>query len=256
MPENELGMFDDINAASNIAQDEFEGVLNKVEEYYKPLIEQVHGKTLLVTRDWEDSTVNAYATQYGDTWEVHLYGGLARRQEVTIDAFMLVACHEIGHHLGGFPYSASWAANEGQSDYFATLSCARALMKEASPSQEFLATNAIPAYPKKLCDDSWKGKTDRVQCYRIAMAGKSLADLLSNGSARFETPSKVVVKKTMNSHPPGQCRLDTYLAGALCEVSFDLQNIPKDEKESAKVSCLESKGQKGFKPHCWFKAKI
>lgn len=256
MPENELGMFDDINAVSNISQDEFEIVLQRIEDYYKPLIEKVHGKTLLVTRDWEDSTVNAYATQYGDTWEIHMYGGLARRQEVSVDGFMLVACHEMGHHLGGFPFSMSWAANEGQSDYFSTLSCARALMKEASSNQEFEALKAIPAYPKRLCDKSWKKQSERLQCYRIALAGKSLSDLLSNGQARFETPSEVIVEKTMNSHPPGQCRLDTYLSGALCRAHFDHEKIPKNESESVKVSCLESKGQLGFRPRCWFKPRI
>lgn len=256
MPENELGMFDDVNAASNISQDEFESVLEKIEEYYKPIIKAVHGKDLLVTRDWEDSTVNAYATQYGDTWEIHMYGGLARRQEVTPDGFALVACHEMGHHLGGFPYSMSWAANEGQSDYFSTLSCARALMKEATAKQEFSAVSEIPAYPKKMCDESWKKKSDRVQCYRIMLAGKSLADLLSGGKAKFETPSKVEVSKTMNAHPPGQCRLDTYMAGAVCKASFDKNKIPKSEQESSKVSCLESKNQVGFRPKCWFKAQI
>ena len=252
MPENELGIFDQVDVISHISQNDFEAVLTKVEAYYKPLIEKVHGKTLLVTRDWEDSTVNAYATQYGDTWEIHMYGGLARRPEITADAFMMVACHEMGHHLAGWPFT-SWAANEGQSDYFSTLSCARALMKDA-PDQRAFAE--IPTYPKKLCDEAWRKKADRLLCYRIALAGKSLADLLSGGKADFHTPSKKEVKRTTNSHPDGQCRLDTYLSGAICRASFDAQKIPQTEEESSAVSCLESRNEVGFRPRCWFKATL
>lgn len=258
MPENELAKFDSVDVTSNINEDQFETVLLEVEGYYKPLVKDLYGADLSVVRDWQDSTVNAYATRSGDAWEIHMFGGLARRSEITPDGFELVACHEMGHHLGGFPYVQSWAANEGQSDYFATLACARYLW---SPQKALnaLAIKKIPAYPKKLCDGSWSQQDDRDLCYRLALAGKSLADLLSGGTAKFESPvpsPKKDVSVTNNAHPSGQCRLDTYLAGAICGIEFDPNSVPTTERDSAKVSCLQSKAQKGFRPRCWFKPTI
>ena len=48
-------------------------------------------------------------------WVVAMFGGLARRPEVTKDAFQFVVCHEVGHHLAGWPFAYDWASNEGQS---------------------------------------------------------------------------------------------------------------------------------------------
>lgn len=255
MPENELAKFDRLDGSANITEDQFEAALVEVEAYYKPLVKELYGAELAVIRDWQDSTVNAYATRSGDQWEIHMFGGLARRHEITPDGFELVACHEIGHHLGGFPYVQDWAANEGQSDYFATLACAKHLW---SPEIDLNATAAkrIPTYPKKLCDDSWGNQDDRNLCYRLALAGKSLADLLSGGSARFESPDPSVVASTNNAHPGGQCRLDTYLAGAICGINFDQRSVAKTERQSAKVSCLASRGEKGYRPQCWFKPHL
>ena len=49
---------------------------------------------------------------------------------ITVDGMALVACHEMGHHMGGAPkidgwYGSSWATNEGGADYYGTLKCAR-----------------------------------------------------------------------------------------------------------------------------------
>ena len=59
-----------------------------------------------------------------------MFGGLARHKLVTPDGFALVACHEMGHHLGGAPRRGGWASNEGQSDYYATTKCARRIWAE------------------------------------------------------------------------------------------------------------------------------
>lgn len=75
---------------------------------------------------------NASAQRMGSTWVVNMYGGLARHNEITIDGFALVLCHEIGHHLGGAPkYGGfnTWGTNEGGSDYFATLKCLRRIFQ-------------------------------------------------------------------------------------------------------------------------------
>src|SRR5687768_16763139 len=115
LPPNDLHLQDNIfEFQSNVSEEEFNRVIERAEDVYGPVMEQF-GATLEINRLWDNSTVNASAYQSGRTWYVNMYGGLARRPEVTPDGFAMVLCHELGHHLGGFPFSLSWAANEGQS---------------------------------------------------------------------------------------------------------------------------------------------
>lgn len=286
MPENKLHRYDK-RSASSMTEEQFNKVLDEVEEYYKPIVEE-HGAELVVIRDWANPTVNAQAWRVGKKWNVHMFGGLARRVEVTADAFQLVACHEIGHHVAGFPFvpkdttlSANdpsisesewrvislllshgdtpdlpviWAANEGQSDYFSTQSCARELWKDQLEKNKTYA-KLIPRHAKKICNRAWSQDKKRHLCYRSMMAGKSLADLLSEGIAEYDTPDTTIVSETIHTHPNGQCRLDTYMAGAICEEKFDTDRIPKNEKEAKRTSCYATgkKDDMGYRPKCWFK---
>ena len=255
MPENDLHLADKIEEISNITLDDFNSVIDEAERLYKPLIKSVHGAELQIFRKWLDPTVNANASRSGNRWLVNMYGGLARRPEVTKDGFAIVLCHEIGHHLSGFPFVMSWAGNEGQSDYFSTLSCARELWKEQFDKNAESA-RTVPAFVKNACDNEWGTTEDKNLCYRVIQAGKSLADLLSRGTARYGANEGPPVAVTVNSHPAGQCRLSTYISGALCDAEFDKNLIPKTERISANYSCLLSRHEVGFRPRCWFKPTL
>ncbi|HYX34721.1 MAG TPA: hypothetical protein VE954_16610 [Oligoflexus sp.] len=199
-----------------------------------------------------------------------MYGGLARRPEVTLDAFTLVLCHELGHHVAGYPFASAWASNEGQSDYFATQSCGKVLWG-SQRSKNAEARALIPALPKAQCDRSWNDTDDQNLCYRLMLASKSLADLAgSKGSSKVDwaTPDSSIVSKMYNGHPDGQCRLDTMMAGSLCSADFDSNLIPgKDlgskrnsaeaEMISAKHTCTRyMKYELGNRPGCWFKSAL
>jgi hypothetical protein len=270
LPPNDLHLEDNLFRDSNVTEEDFNDVIDQVEAIYNPIIKETHGAKLNVKRLWTNNTVNASATQFFGTWTVNMYGGLARRPEVTLDGFTLVLCHELGHHLAGYPFSAQWAANEGQSDYFAAQSCARALWKDQRSRNEE-ARELIPALPKAHCDAVWKDRESQNLCYRTMLAGKSLADLMSTQSkskAEWDTPDSKAVSKTFNGHPKGQCRLDTMMAGALCDLGFDMNVIPgKDlgskrnsaeaEMVSAKYTCTQyMKYEVGFRPSCWFKSAL
>src|SRR4051812_29139854 len=95
LPKNDLYLEDNLFRSLGISETEFNQTIDQVSRFYGPII-QSHGATLSVSRGWDDSTVNASAMQMGSTWYVNMYGGLARRQEVTQDAFVLVMCHEVG----------------------------------------------------------------------------------------------------------------------------------------------------------------
>ncbi len=266
LPPNNLHLQDNINRAANMTEAEFNLIIDEAENLYGPFIKANFGTTFKVNRRWTDSTVNASATQGFGTWSVNMYGGLARRSETTPDGLALVICHEVGHHLGGYPFASAWAADEGASDYFATLSCARDLWRDQK-EKNALSREIVGAYPKSLCDETWATEDDQNLCYRTLLGGKSLAALLSalgGTKADWTTTDTSVVKATNHSHPAGQCRLDTYIAGALCVQNFDAKAIPgKDlgtkrnskeaEEASGRHTCLKQDFTVGPRPLCWFK---
>ena len=265
MPENNLYL-EDLQENASMTEERFNEIIDQAVAIYEPII-AAYDKKLKVNRKWSNSTVNASAQQLGSTWVVNMYGGLARRDEVTEDGFALVVCHEIGHHLGGFPYSHSWAADEGQSDYFATLSCGRQLW-ERDFEGNAKAAEKVEGYAKNKCDEAWTLENDRNLCYRQMNAGYSLADLLSGGSGvAHDTPDQAEVSSTNHRHPAAQCRLDTYMLGALCQAQFNPALIPgkefnnrnglEAEEQSAEVTCTKFNGDTiGVRSRCWYKPSL
>lgn len=252
-----------------ITQAQFDKVISEIEAVFKPVVAS-HGAVLKVNRLWTNPTVNANASQSGNVWTVNMYGGLARRTEVTEDGFAMVLCHELGHHLGGFAFyqGDTWAANEGQSDYFSAQVCARKMWLGKSPLKLY---QAVDPAAKAKCDAAYLQDDERGFCYRASIAGQSLANLLAalegNSSPKYSTPDKSVVRSTNDAHPRAQCRLDTYLAGAACTKSFDLYFIPgkefsnKNSKEAElqayQYSCSQYEGFSiGTRPKCWFAPKV
>jgi hypothetical protein len=257
LPKNNL-YISTAEKTTGITEEVFNSVIDKVEVLYAPVIANM-GATLRIDRKWADGTVNAYAQQTGSTWIVSMFGGLARHSTITSDGFALVACHELGHHIGGAPryYSnTDWASNEGQSDYFATLKCLRRMWLDEN-NEEVIAGMNVPKAVTSACSEQWPNSADRAICIRGAMAGDSVAKLFASfGSSRpaqFDTPDARVVSRTSDSHPATQCRLDTYFRGALCE-----KDMNEDVSRSDEVTgtCHGSTGHTtGLRPLCWFRPR-
>ncbi|MBF0298833.1 MAG: hypothetical protein HQK51_08940 [Oligoflexia bacterium] len=246
--------------ASSITIEVFNQVIADITKIYAPIVAS-KGATLSILGNWEDGTVNAYASRSGNKWKINLFGGLARHQAITADGFALVVCHELGHHVGGAPkvqsFFSSWASNEGQSDYFATLKCLRKYF-EKDNNEAIVSGLNIPDYVTKLCEQTHSNLEEIAICKRGAMSGKSVAELfvaLSNGSKiDFSTPDTTVVTTTNDAHPNSQCRLDTYLAGAICSVS---ENEDLEDSDVTKGACTKSKGfALGLRSRCWYKPTI
>lgn len=271
LPKNNLHLQDRLYFNAGITQAEFIASIGEVETEYKDIVKS-HGGNLKMILKWNDSTVNASANQSGSTWEVNMYGGLARRPEITRDGFTLVICHELGHHLAGYAFyqGDDWAANEGQSDYFATQACARRLWKDKAADNARLGADA-PASAKTNCNQIYTTETERNMCYRIANASISISKLLAklNGERvpKPETPDTRVVRRTADAHPAAQCRLDTYLHGSYCRREFNAAIIPGKNNEvdmngaSAEVEAFEyscsvkNSSALEARPACWFKSQ-
>lgn len=250
-----------VKAGGGLNEKQFNAVIDRVVSIYKPLIKQKFGADLSVEKNFKDNTVNAFADQIdAKHWEVHFFGGLARQPEVTEDGFTLVVCHELGHHLGGFPFiPGEVLANEGQADMHASGACASAVFN-AFPKDDSISIAAIPARLKAECDLVQRFASDRSLCYRSVAASKSIADLLASlegSTVSFETPDTSVVTTTNNDHPAAQCRLDTYVASALCgHERWDYGLIPgkglSDQDAQAEAFDHSCETGVGARPKCWF----
>ena len=245
LPENTMRIpVGDVHAAG-IPQDMFNRVLDRVERIYAPIVASKGGQ-LVVDRLWEDPTVNAYASQSGSEFHIAMFGGLARHEAITEDGFALVACHEIGHHIGGFPKSWDWATNEGAADYFATLKCLRNVLTsdpEADPTA------------RAACAGSFSDPAALKRCRGGSMAGfsvtKLFTDLGQTPPPSFSSPDPSVVDVMDDSHPAAQCRLDTYFQGALCTKALSEELSDADPVPGA---CTRKQGfQSGLRPRCWYK---
>jgi hypothetical protein len=257
-PDNKMYIPASSFGAYNISESQFNASIARMEKLYTPIF-ATQNRQYKVVAAWTDGTVNAFADRAGSVSQVHMFGGLARHPKVTPDAFELVICHETGHHMGGAPrkkslFSTSWAANEGEADYYATITCGRLLWAN-DDNETIVSKMEIPAVVTEQCQKSFDKPNDLAICKREAMAGKSLADTLADLGKTpvtdFATPSKAVVAKMFDAHPEAQCRLDTYFQGALCAKTTP--SILSDSDPTADV-CSQEKGDVlGVRPVCWYK---
>jgi hypothetical protein len=253
LPENNLNLEDQMLSPGEVTQTDFNNIINYIQSMYAPIVKKM-GANLVIKGDWNDSTVNAYASTNGKTWNVQMFGGLARRPEVTFDGFAMVICHELGHHLAGFPTVNGWygsASNEGNSDYWALMVCAKKFFK--GYAEEYTPVND---YAKKKCDKFYTDSHDLYVCYRSMNAGWSLGNLLASlGGDRinFETPDPTVVYQTNGSHPAAQCRLDTMVAGSICRSNWRDDFVPNSEKDAYTVSCQYGEASRSA---CWYARRI
>lgn len=281
VPEEMSGPID-LNDTSNsplTEPAEFTRLVKNIETIYKPIAKKLGGN-LKIKAQWGNNTQNAFAKKTFGNWLVVITGGLARHKAMTEDGVALVVCHEIGHHLAGFPFvetglaallGMDWVANEGESDYYATQVCARKIWANQLKQNELFRSTAS-AQVKAECDKVWINEVDQNLCYRTVTASESLAEVLASlngrGVPQIHTPSSAVVAKTHSGHPEAQCRLDTYLQGAICPMGWNDYVVPGKkaaggkrglvaEKQAAMTSCTKASGfAVGLRPACWYKARM
>ncbi|MCY4645005.1 MAG: hypothetical protein OXB88_10335 [Bacteriovoracales bacterium] len=240
---------------SNVSKENFEQILDRLDKLYTPIVAKAGGK-LIMKGNWESGTVNAFAKQEGRDWFVNMFGGLARHKAMTGDGLALVVCHELGHHLGGYPrYKGRWASNEGQSDYYASVKCFRRYALE-DDNVDLMADVKIPSTVRAFCGFVHEGDEERAICHRTALAGLSLAGVFFHlrklsTPLTFDSPSGKQVKKTSHSHPGPQCRLDTYFYGALCS---EKDSFKEEGADSSKGFCSIEEGSMALlsRPRCWY----
>ena len=242
--------------ANEMTETQFKKLTKDFEVFFGESVEREYNRELQLYSSWKSNTVNAFAEQDSRSFKITIYGGLARHKSMNEDSVTLTLCHELGHHLGGYPKKSmnKWSSAEGQADYFATMKCGRKIW-EKQDNETAIANLSIPSAVKNQCEEAFAGKADRALCMRLNMAGRGLAlmfqDLESDSlEPRFETPSSEITRTMNYMHPYNQCRLDTYFMGSLCHVdkaiNFD------DDNETIGACNLKLGDKLGNRPKCWF----
>jgi len=265
VPENNLHIPENRLNPTGISKEQFDAVIDRVSEIYSPIVEG-QGAKLIFNRKWDDNTVNASAARdmsRGTDWFVNMYGGLARHPQMTEDGFLVVVCHELGHHLGGYPKKSQafqvdrkWSSVEGQSDYFASLKCLRRVF-EQEENEPILLNKKVPELVKAECVKSFPNYKDQLICERSAMAGLEISNFLavltnSKKPVDFGTPDKKKVWIIEKDHNKAQCRLDTFFQGSLCDKAVSDELSKTDGNPGA---CTNKNGdRRGLRPRCWMTA--
>jgi len=108
-----------------LSEPQFNEVLDAVQSVYTPVIAR-RGLESILSRYWSDGQIDARPYLGARFISLSIYGGLARQEGMTQDGLAFIACHELGHPLGGFPSNVTGFSFEGQADYYATTKCLRA----------------------------------------------------------------------------------------------------------------------------------
>lgn len=259
---------------SMIEEQYIHNVVSRLETLFSPIFKK-HGADLLFQVNWEDPTINLYAEQLGFTWFVHVYMGYYTLPEMTEDALALSLCHELGHHISGYPYKSSWSSAEGQADYFANHVCSGMLWSDDDNTQ---FTTMIPDHLLQLCTEKYDSEQQVELCSRKMLAGLDLAQVMathSNSTLEHDLVDLPVTDEIKFQHPTAQCRLNTFIHATLCSKQFNLSIIPGKQKArvvpvprpNRGVNNLWARNQSleyicdnrieneldGARPSCWFK---
>jgi hypothetical protein len=233
-----------------ISETQFLSVVDRLRSAY-PGIEFRH--------NWARAEVNAYAmvTKKGEQVVV-LNGGLARHPAMTEEGFLLIGCHEVGHHYGGAPRRTGltrdkWASVEGQADYFGTLKCLRRIW-QGEDNAAAIGLRVVDPTVEAECSRQFPEAGDRDSCRRASFATLSLtrlfAELASEPLPGFDTPDRSWVDQTFETHPKAQCRMDTLFQGSLCTVPLEER---LDGTNPYQGTCAARTGfDRGARSACWF----
>ena len=256
-----LALVMSVQGLTAVPKQRFDLVLQRLEEMFSPLFQERKRKLVFIAH-WDIDVVNAYATQVEDSDVILILGGLAQHPLASEGSLILALCHELGHFLGGPPYHSdpdlSSLSVEGQADYFASAFCMKAYYHHYPPPEQVLFPSSREA--KELCrqklpspdnaDDQKKEEQICLHTLQAALSG--LQSLYPPNGAQYalSTPFQHQGSEiTKEGYTSPQCRLDTFVAGALCNRSVEHISFSTIEDSYCQIGPHE-------RPPCWFSRQL
>jgi hypothetical protein len=202
--------------------------------------------SISIETDWVKPYFTAWAREDGNKrFTLSFWGGLARIPGMNDEGHAFVACHELGHVIGGAPKikikKFLWSSAEGQSDFFASAICMKRYLRSEHQRNELTVPDDIPEVVYTLCRTTYEEEEDFLICVNTQKATKAFSHVLEHLGQYSKTldvssPSRDQVKEIVyNSYPEQQCRIDTIFQGSLCKE----ENYPCE-------------GMIGSRPLCWY----
>lgn len=199
---------------SDVTEQDYIQIIHRFMGFAMADVYAQHGKALYIPNEWQSPFFAAYAKLDEKYAQIALWGGLVRAPGTTQGALVAILCHELGHLIGGEPRQkitgAEWASSEGQSDFFASKVCLPKFFK------------SYPQFAMSISQDVRAKCGEDLICQKTMQAGLEMAHLLQRYSFREYTPVSLHTQapatsvSIINSYPSDQCRLDTFVQGALC----------------------------------------
>lgn len=240
------------SSRAQITEQEFLTAGERLRAIYEPKATAT-SETLYMRLLWRDTDM-AYAQHLENykQYEVTVTGDHARLPGMSVDAFNLLLCHEFGHLFGGAPYAKPYLASyEGQSDYYSTQKCfKRLVMNDDNAAIVRTLGPRVTSEMHGICAQVYSpGSSQMNICLRGMVASIELI------RAKNPTEALSLTLKdpyetwfTLFDHPTAQCRLDTLVAGLLCDATGKVSNT-----DYRKGTCTAARGHKiGLRPKCWF----
>lgn len=235
---------------------------------------------------WDDNTQNAgaFIDPVAKDWGVNFYGGLARINGMTEDAYSVIICHEFGHLFGGVVFKTFeptgqviLISSEGNSDYFASNTCLKSWWLSKTEENRIARIkskdNPRLKIPYEHCQKISSDENLQNLCMRVAIAALKISDIYlwepgTGPKPSFETPSvKSVFYTIEKGYPSPQCRLDIFFAASKCEKIIPVGVIPgseiyelgedkSDEKREIENQALEEYSCGYKRLRCWWSPEI
>lgn len=251
------------------ARIENETIIKKMRELYGPVFKR-NSLKLVIENNWNDEVVED-VEELANLWlspgaadiidnkivDLDFRRGLTALKNMSLDAATLIVCHEAGHVLGGAPLNPPSSfgvitSREGQADYFSTLKCTRTLWSQ-DEIQKLERPSTVPEEKWKLCLTQFQIEREQYYCQRSLVAISELIqtryfEKVSPAVSLFNS-SQVVVSQTLDKYPDSQCRIDTLVAGTLCNKVGELS-----KRDLTQGLCATENGDTiGTRPTCWYK---
>lgn len=154
---------------------------------------------LIFDLQWESPYFGAGMKFYDGRYQMMILGGTTRVEDMTVDAYAAIVCHELGHLIGGAPYqtvSAPLWSSEGQADYFAARTC-------------------LPRYFKSIgvADSDIKSRVEQSGYEMLSTLAPHSSETRAQlpGLTRFSQIADEVPSTLLYNYPTLQCRYETFM---------------------------------------------
>lgn len=243
-----------------ITEKDFRSLIDRVRKVYDPVF-AARGYEVEYLLYWDVEDGNAMTSEAKDKKKAFFLfaGGLLRSRYMTKDSFLFVACHEIGHHLGGFPKEKKnpWCSVEGQADYFANLRCMKEIFK-GDPENKKARKLSLPRAIREKCRRMYSDEESINICLRSTKAGEDAMRFLQAKQSGKDADASLLnrvlppAEETIQRYPDHACRAETAFQGAICDRVGELS----DTDETVGTCHLKNGDSMGLRPACWFKPGV